>query len=400
MSGYPYRPARLVPASMDITKQWYIIFYAWDIGTEKLERKRVLQNEFAELSTLEQRKNLAESIIEEINYFLKHDWHLFSSPAPTVLGVDFKKYSILEALKYAIAQKREVDKISERTLEKYEQVVDTVRDFLQFKKLSASYHLSNLNHAFVVSYFEYIATHRKNSNSTYNFKKGTLTTLINVLIGINPKLFGGINPFNKIKKQKVKVTKHAAFTDHQLQQLIALTDKRKAHQIKLFIQMMYYTLARGVELSGLKVGHINIEQRRILFHIDSAKTIEAYVGISDRLADIINESGVLNYPADYYVFSNDGSKYHGPGLIHVGKNYFYKRITELFEELGFYKINQNHTPYSVKHTGAIALYLATRNINLVQRQCRHLRMETTIKYMRDLGVFTEFEELNKHKGAI
>lgn len=37
--GYPYRKARLV--GDDITKEWHIVFYAWDIGLNKLVRKRV-----------------------------------------------------------------------------------------------------------------------------------------------------------------------------------------------------------------------------------------------------------------------------------------------------------------------------------------------------------------------
>lgn len=433
LSGYPYRPARLVPESMDITKQWYIVFYAWDIGKEKLERKRVLQDEFQELTTLEARVSMAEGIIEEINYFLKHDWHLFSSPAPEIVAADFSKYTILDAFKYSLTYLLEVRKISADSVKKYEQVVATVKEFLSYKKLTTSYALRNLNKAFAQSYFEYIATERKNANSTYNFKKGTLTTLVNVLIEVSPKTFGGINPFSGVRKLKTQSRKHAAFTTDQLKRLINLATEKKAFQISLFIQFMYYTLGRGKELAAMKVGHIHIAMRRILFHVDAAKTdIEEYVGIPDRLAEIIQDNDLLRYPQNYYIFSNEkkyyvnlpermeiteaefngmSSKekqkanaemviYHGPGPKKVGKNYFYKRITEMFTELGFYDVNPNHTPYSVKHTGAINLYLATRNINIVQRQCRHEILETTIKYLRDLGVFTDFDELNKMKAAI
>lgn len=400
-SGYPYRPARIVPASMDITKRWYILFYAWDIGKESLERKRVLHNELSEFTTLADRKAAAEGIVEEINYFLKQDWHLFSSPAPQVMEINFKGYSILQAFQYALKHKKEIEGVSEDSISKYREVITTVKEFLEFKKFPADYALKNLNYAFVNLYFNYIKTERKNSNKTYNDKKAVLHALINVLIGQNPRLFNSVNPFSTVKVLQTQSRKHAAFTDDQLRALIALALQKNWHQIALFIRYMYYSLARGKELAGLKVGHHDMIRRKILFHVDSAKTnIEDYIGMSDRLAEIITESGVMDFPQHYYVFSNGPSGYHGPGETKVGKNYFYKRISELIEELGFYQVNANHTPYSVKHTGAIALYLATRNIKVVQQQCRHKNLETTIKYLRDLGVFTDFDELNKLKGAI
>lgn len=400
LSGYPYREARIVPATLDITKRWYIVFYAWDIGTETLERKRVLQDELAQFTSFDDRKKAAEGIVDEINYFLKHDWHLFSSPAPTIMGMDFKGYSILDGLRYSVKIKLEVDGISEETGKKYSEVIDTVKGFLEFKKLSTSYALRNMNAAFVNQYMNYVKQHRGNANNTYNFKKGTLHTLCGVLIRQNPKLWNGINPFGGVPVLQVQVRKHAAYTDQQLQALIEHAKKKEWFQIVLFIQFMYYSLARGKELAMLKVGHIHMGMRRILFYADGAKTnIEEYIGISDRFAEIIEASGILKFPPNYYVFSNENGN-HGPGETKVGKGYFYKRVRECLQAQNLYDINPNFTPYSVKHTGAIRLYLDTRNINLVMRQCRHKELDTTIKYLRDLGVFTEFDELNKMKGAI
>jgi len=386
---------------MDITKSWYIVFYAWDIGKEKLERKRVLHEEFSAIPDLETRSSFAASIIDEINYFLKHDWHLLGSPTPKVMEANFSGYSIIDALKYALKYKLEVEGVSRESVDKYGQVVETVKDFLLYKNLSVTYALKNLNAAFIDRYFEYIKTIRENSNKTHNDKRGVLHALINVLIGRNRKLFNGINPFGEVKILQTQTRKHAAFTDNQLRGLIDQAKKRKWFQIALFIQFMYYTLSRGKELAALKIGNIDLARRRILFQVDSAKTnFEDYVGISDRLVEIIKASGIMDYPQHFYVFSNSPDGSHQPGQTMVGKNYFYKRVSELIEAEGLYHINPNHTPYSVKHTGAIGLYLACRNINVVQRQCRHRILETTIKYLRDLGVFSDFDELNKLKGAI
>lgn len=401
-SGLPYHPARVFPADHDMSKRWYIIFYAWNSGTEKLERKRVLADELAAIPTPERRASVANGVIKEINHYLKNDYHLASIATPGPMAeVNFKSYSVLDGLKFALKHKGQVEGIKPESLAKYGEVISTIKEFLKFKELPEDYPLKNLNDAFVNSYFEYVKTERGNSNKTHNDKKAVLQALVNVLINQSPKLFGGINPFSKVKPLQTQSRKHAAFTDDQLRSLIELAERKEWYQIALFIRYMYYTLSRMKELASLKIGHNDLERRRILFTAESAKTsIEDYVGISDRLAKIITDSGILKFPQNYFVFSNGPDGSHGPGATRVGKNYFYKRITELIEELGFYKINQNHTPYSIKHTGAIALYLATRNIKVVQQQCRHKNLETTIKYLRDLGVFTDFDELNKLKGVI
>ena len=45
------------------------------------------------------------------------------------------------------------------------------------------------------------------------------------------------------------------------------------------------------------------------------------------------------------------------------------------------------TLYSWKHTGAIKLYQATKDMKKVQRQCRHWSITETDNYLRDLGLF-------------
>ncbi len=50
--------------------------------------------------------------------------------------------------------------------------------------------------------------------------------------------------------------------------------------------------------------------------------------------------------------------------------------------------------YGWKHTGVIALYQATKDVKLIQRQCRHSSLDQTDKYLRDLGLFLNDEQLS------
>lgn len=425
-SGYPYHPPQLTPSDHDITKTWYITFYAWDIGREQLVRKRVLKDELNAITDLEQRKAYAARAIQKLHEFLKNDYHLNSEPMPKILAMDFKGYSLVNAITYAINDKRHIKGIKESSLSKYESALTTIKDYLKFKGLPENFPLRNVTHHFVQGYFDYIKKERRVQNNTHNDRRGFLHAMFEVLIRKSDgQLFRGKNPFATVPVLPVQTRKHAAFTDEQLRSMVEHARGRGDHHVVLFIQFMYFTLARPDEIRNLKIGNIDLVRRKILFKASEAKTgIEDYVGINDRFYSIIQESGIMSYPVHYYVFSNEmvvnrepiqgnikvtgGNKNPGrkdersyaPGLTRVGVNYFSGMIADYIKDLQLDRVNPNFTPYGIKHTGAIGLYLATKDPKVVQAQCRHREMDTTLKYLRDLGLFIDFEQINKWTGPV
>lgn len=397
-AGFPFRRARLHPHNMDMRKEWYIVFYAYDITTERLVRKRVLKEEF-EARSFEERQKFAARMIEEINYFLERGAHIESETQPKAERFDFSSYSLLDAIEYAKDQKVEVEEIRQSTADEYVSTITTIREFLRHAGLPINYRLRHVDHSFLVRYFDYLKKVRGVSNKTYNNRRMMLRAAVQVLIGRDPRLFGGVNPVDKIKMLKTETRKHAAYTDGQIQAIAESCYRRNQPHLVLFMQFVFYTLARPDEVRQLRVGHIRMPERRILFLAESAKTsIEEYVGIPDQLAEIIERSGILSAPPEYYVFSTEPG--HGPGPRCVAFSYFYKRIRPHILKLGYYKINKNYTLYSFKHSGAISLYKATRDIKLLQAQCRHKTLEQTNRYLRDLGLFHDFDQLSKWKGPI
>jgi integrase len=408
LSGYPYRAARIVPKPFDITKRWYIVFYAWDVGIDKLVRKRVLHDELMDIPDLDGRLKFAATASEEITYFLKHDWHLLTSPRKKPEVFSFKNFSLLDAFDRAVKYKSEREELKPSSIKNYNIIRNSITAFLKHKKLSLEYKARNADFAFWDLYFEYLKIDRCIGGKTYNYRRGQLHAIMVVLLRMDSKFLDGKNPIKEIRTLKTKTTKHAAFTDDQLKTLITAIRKKEPH-IAMLVQFMFYTLARPNELRFLKVGDIDLNRKRIRFGADNAKTsIENFVGISERFCEIISESGILNYPPHFYVFNNTpyhipGQKIkhdHRPGLIQAGPGYFYKRIVRYIISTGLRDINANFTPYAIKHTGAISLFLATKDVSLVQRQCRHENMETTLKYLRDLGLFTNFDQLVGWKGPI
>jgi integrase len=428
LSGYPYRPAAILPADEDITKTWFVVFYVWDLGKQQMVRKRVLKSELNSIPDLVARKRYAEQMIEEINYHLKRDMVAESEIKPQIVKQDFRGYSVIDAITYARTYKETYEKVKTGSLEEYDACITVWKEFFKHKAYSEKFRLRDLNETVIQQFFEYLKTTRGNSNKTHNNRRANMHAVVEVLKKKDTNLFAGVNPFASVPILQTDSRKHAAYTDDQVQAIINSCAASGEHHLVLFIQYMFYSLARPDEICQLKVGHLRMDIQQILFLAKNAKTsIEQYIGVNNRFNEIITQSGVLKNPSNYYIFSNDKKYYagdreisadefkavpkkqrkargmrmvidHHPGLNRVGANYFYKRIKKHIAKLGLYEINPNYTLYSFKHTGAISLYMATRDIKLLQRQLRHQNIDQTNNYLRDLGVFESFEKLNEWKG--
>jgi integrase len=231
------------------------------------------------------------------------------------------------------------------------------------------------------------------SNKTHN---GVLTVFhsgIQKLRHLDTSLFRNGNPV-KVKKLQENSYTHAAYSTDQLA-LIAQAIGGKDKQFLLFIRFIYYTLARPKEIRLIKVGHIRMDIERILMAGENAKeNKESYVGISMAFKQIIVDSGILDFPANYYVFSRSGK----PGIKATSVNYFSKRYRPYLKDLGLKKLNSRYSLYSFKHSGAIQLYLESKDINLIKEQCRHSTLSQTNTYLQELGLFTNFTGLKNWKG--
>jgi integrase len=159
-------------------------------------------------------------------------------------------------------------------------------------------------------------------------------------------------------------------------------------QLWLFICFIYFIFIRpGEELRRLRVR--DIRQKTIVVMGEAAKNSQTeHIMIPAALEAIIVENNLRDLPEDYYIFS----KNRRPGTHLLGKNNFYKRHLIFLKSM---KFDQPHDLYGYKHTGVISLFLATQNIELIRKQCRHADIATTEKYLRDLGLFINYDEINK-----
>lgn len=70
----------------------------------------------------------------------------------------------------------------------------------------------------------------------------------------NSALYGGVNPVAAVSILRTETKKHAAFSDQQLQAMVAHAKTNKDQHVVLLIQFMYYTLARPDEIRNWRSG--------------------------------------------------------------------------------------------------------------------------------------------------
>ena len=167
-------------------------------------------------------------------------------------------------------------------------------------------------------------------------------------------------------------------------------------QLELFIQFIYYALARPNEIMDLKVGDVQLDENRVFIRGEISKNkMDDYVAIPDKLKNSIKKSGVLKAKPGDFIFSKGGV----PGATRLHDNFFWDKHKRILEETGLRDLNPNFSLYSYKHTGAISLYKATKDVKIVQQQCRHQSVAQTDAYLRDLGLHSNYDVLKVWTGA-
>jgi integrase len=146
----------------------------------------------------------------------------------------------------------------------------------------------------------------------------------------------------------------------------------------------------------LRIGDVQLKDNRIFIRGEISKNkMDDYVSIPDTLRKNIKKSGILNYKATDLIFSKDGL----PGTERLHNNFFWDKHRRILVSTGLLELNSNYSLYSYKHTGAISLYKATKDVKIVQQQCRHQSVGQTDAYLRDLGLHSNYHVLKGWKGA-
>jgi integrase len=361
---YPFEPAELKTPK---NSAWYVQYYVYSDKDQQLKRRKKL----VQGGTQKERRESARIMIQEINTVLKAGGHIDPVKKLREIG----QMPLVVALDQFMADKKRT--LKPQSVSTYEKWCNYFLDFLE------EYQLMDLNiQDFNNEHAADLRTHALETlnmgNKSYNTYKGYVSGFF---IYSKPIYKLTSNPISEtLFNLKTKTSKHIAYNSAQVAEYRAACEELNLPELWFFVRMIYYTFCRPwEEVRKMQVG--DIKDDHIIIYADTSKTNHRSVMIPPALEAIFQEWQVREYPPHFYLFSHG----YKPGKTLVSHNFFYDKHRKVLEKMNLEK--QGYDIYGWKHTGAIALYKATKDLMLVKEQCGHSDISQTVQYLRDLGVF-------------
>jgi len=388
---YPYKLAKLVHHNYNMNKRWYVDFMAWNVKTERLERRRLFNPLNRKKHTLAQRLDIGREMVRIVNGQLASGMCLGKDKHVTAQAAfNIKALTVSEALTYFADQK----KLNNLRKSYYRSFTTLANNWTTWREHvhQADFKLHELTASDMHTWFAWLQGNRKIANKTHNKYRSDFNIFIRWVMKRYPGTLKK-NPVEDIDVRKTVARKHAAFSDEQMKSILALCLKKDYTQLWLFIHFIYYTLARPGELSQLRIHHIDLKENRLFIPGAISKNrMDEWVPLAPPLVKAIATAGIMKAPGEHYIFGKKQKP--GPDLPY--RTTFWERNVKVLQALKY--TDRSYDIYSYKHSGAISLYRATKDIKLVQRQCRHQSIEQTNTYLRDLAQLDDNQALKNWRG--
>lgn len=182
--------------------------------------------------------------------------------------------------------------------------------------------------------------------------------------------------------EPIKITKGNSqplkyFQKHQRRKILSYLEKTNP-QLFLHCLFIYFTGIRPrSELRKIKVGDIEWEKGRISVSGEFSKNHKTqFVGLCKNFLPYLQHLKEL--PPAQYIFHRKKDKFRP-----AGQNTYGEWFREALDGMGYSK---EYQLYSWKHTGAMEVYQATKDIVALQHWARHADIRTTQLYIRQLGI--------------
>ena len=376
---YPYKLCRIRDYDKSLEKVWHVEYYIWDLSQEKLIRRRITLSE----NTAKARYARAKELVKEIDALLKK-----GAVYNKIKDEDLQIEEVKGRTKIKIALKSFLEYhegfLSPNTLSSYKSHFKRFEKYLDKKGIDST--LEGWDSLDSIRYLDYIIQRLNLSTRTRNNNKDALYTAFQFFV---KRKIINTNPWEEISDLPTHARKHTAFTKQQRRKVIAEIIAQGEMQLLLFVSFIFYTFLRPRrELRLRRVRDIQNGTIQVSSSTAKGRTTE-YVQIPNELARLIEEMKITEYPEHYYIFGQNGK----PGPEPIGENTLYYIHYDILKKLKLHKMNLD--TYSWKHTGVIELFLATQDIELIRKHCRHKDIGSTQKYLRDLGLFINYDKIKE-----
>ena len=195
----------------------------------------------------------------------------------------------------------------------------------------------------------------------------------------------GENPVKGVEKRKETPKAHEGYSIEELVQVFKIFEETNRN-LYLCARLMFHAFLRPHrECRLIQRKHIDFEHNRISVPASIRKGADAFIlPLHPDLKATLLQYGALELaPNDFIVYADNPSQ-------HLGPDYFKVLWTRLKPQLlASGVIRKQQTLYSIRHTAACLYYMKTKDPEELQRLMAHRDLETTLIYLRSLGMYTK-----------
>ncbi len=400
-----YSQPKIYDAGGDLSKRWYVYYSYREPKTGKLKRQPPIYKGANRFDTKAERLEILMAYKLALKKLLSQGYSPYENYKVTEakiekvenetntndisLTVDTNEYTTKEALTFALEQK--LPYLSRRGKINIKGNLNRFLTWLKDQKLD-TINIKELKRREVSTFLNTIKKYDKHRNltdepvnaKTRNGYRTSLSSLFSQLVSDDIVEY---NIITAIKKLKENPKKHKSYTDAQIKVMREYMDKNDPY-LRKFTQFITYAFLRNVEVCRLKVGDIDLENRRL--YVQTKTEAQEVVPIIGSLAKVIEQMELHKYKSTDFIFSDSETC----GAWNVSEktktNHFYDRFAIMKKEL---ELDADQTLYSFKHTAASNLYNSLASEGKANEQVlmelmgftRHKTKSQLKKYLRGIG---------------
>lgn len=357
------------PESSHMTMDWYVWFRFFDASTGTWKQLRFKKG-INEFKNFRERLAEANALKQAIKEELRDGWN----PLVKDKLLTIRIYSIEEALKHISGIKEMT--LKTKTKYAYRYIINLFIEWLQYKGINAAA-IKRFTPSQAQEYMDWMLMKKKYSGRTFNDHLIVLRTFFNCFV---EREWIHKNPFRSVKKKTQTIGRNLAYNDHE-RSVLEKELYEKDRRLYFFTQIMFHCFIRRSEMTSLKVKHFDMVNKTIIIPGENAKNKhQESVVIPKGLEPIIQEMQLHLYPSEYFLF---GRKLMTSPIQFKNANWITTRHGVFVRKL---KMDTEKNLYSWKHTGVCCYYNATKDPYAIMRQLRHRDLNTTMIYLKSMGL--------------
>jgi site-specific recombinase XerD len=298
-----------------------------------------------------------------------------------------KEYTIIQALNLFKTRWADRGLVAE-SLQKYYSAVERFSSWL---KAAGFLHIpaKDITGAHVEAAIGHYRKKNAWSNRMYNNEITFLSTAFNFM---RRQRIIAFSPFDNISKLKTKSKKHRYY-DAKILPVVKEAMLKYDKHLYFAAECVYGMCLRSEkELMSLMVGNIYPERKQVYITPEGSKTNGRYIPITDEMIEQFKVRGILDMPPGWYVFGKLGA----PGADRCGKRWFATLFAEVRRTL---QLDKAYTLYGMKHTKVIHMKKDGAADDQIMAVTGHTDFSSYAKYLRDLGIDVDIEEIQKKSRA-